>query len=125
MNKKSIGKNIQALRIECGMTQVELAEKAGVSTDHISHIEIGSGSISLPLLLEICRLLNTTPNDILLGECSATHPTGHSDDFGEESLENISVNDGMNPDDIRLLNLMHQFISRKKQNIQGYSGDSM
>lgn len=68
MNRKNIGQNLSTLRRQCGMTQAQIAEKTGVSTDHISHVEIGSGTISLPLLIEICKLLNATPNDILAGE---------------------------------------------------------
>ena len=68
MDRKNIGLNIRALRRQAGMTQAQMAEKTGVSTDHISHVEIGSGTISLPLLIELCNLLEVTPNDILAGE---------------------------------------------------------
>ena len=125
MNKKNIGKNIQTLRKICGMTQAELADRVGVSTDHISHIEIGSGSISLPLLLEICTLLNTTPNDILFGEFSVAPPEEYSDVSKEEPLESINLNDGMNPDKEQLLNYMHNFVTRYNQDIHQYSRDSV
>ena len=59
----------------CGMTQAELAGRVGVTTNYISHIEIGSGSVSVPLLLKLCTLLNTTPNDILFGEFSVVEGT--------------------------------------------------
>jgi len=68
MNRKNIGNNLRILRKQNGMTQAELAEDIGVSKDHISHAEIGFGSISMPLLLEICRSLDVTPNDVLTGE---------------------------------------------------------
>ena len=125
MNKKNIGKNIQTLRKICGMTQAELADRVGVSTDHISHIEIGSGSISLPLLLEICTLLNTTPNDILFGEFSAAPSEEHSDVSREEPFDSINPNDDMNADEAQLLNYMYHFITRQKQDIHQYSRDSV
>ena len=114
MNKINIGENIQKLRSICGMTQAELAHRAGVSTNQISHIEIGSRSISLPLLLKISTLLNTTPNDILFGEFSVVSPEGHSDVSKEELLDSINLNDGMNPDNEQLLNYMYHFLTHKK-----------
>lgn len=68
MNLKQIGKNIKAHRKEQKMTQAELAELAQISVIHVSHIENGTVAMSLDTLLSICRALNTTPNDILLGE---------------------------------------------------------
>ncbi len=68
MNKKQIGRNIKDLRKEQRMTQIELAERAGISTIHLSHIETGSVNMSLDTLLCICQALTVTPNDILLGE---------------------------------------------------------
>lgn len=68
MNRKQIGKNIQIIRKERNITQEQLAEKVDVSKDHISHIETGSGKISLNLLLKLCAELSVTPNDILIGE---------------------------------------------------------
>ncbi len=68
MNLKQIGKNIQAHRKEQKMTQAELAKRCQISVIHVSHIENGSVAMSLKTLLSVCRVLNTTPNDILLGE---------------------------------------------------------
>lgn len=68
MNKMNIGKNLKTLRKLRNMTQSELAAKIEVSTDHISHAEIGYGTLSLTRMLEICKLLEVTPNDILSGE---------------------------------------------------------
>lgn len=117
MNKKIIGNNIQTLRNICGMTQAELAEKAGVSTDHISHIEIGSGSVSLPLLLEICRLLNTTPNDILLNELSPASPVEQGNVSKKSPFHSASSDKSTNPDEILLLNIMQHFIEKRKENL--------
>lgn len=68
MNKKQIGKNIQRIRQAQKITQAELAEMIHLSVVHISHIETGSSMPSLPTLLDICNALETTPNDILLGQ---------------------------------------------------------
>jgi len=114
MNRKNVGQNLRTLRRQCGMTQAQLAEKIGVSTDHVSHAEIGFGSISLPLLIEICKLLNVTPNDILAGEYAP-------DNVDEELLQEegmysqtICVDD-INPDDRMLLNYLYQFMLKRKR----------
>lgn len=114
MNRKNIGQNLRTLRRQCGMTQAQIAEKTGVSTDHISHVEIGSGTISLPLLVEICKLLEVTPNDILTGEYLPEHD---EDTFQEDnSYDNeISFKD-INPDDRMLLEHMYQFMTKRKHN---------
>ena len=77
MNNKRIGQNIKTFRRSCGMTQADLAEEAGVTIDHISHIEIGSGCISITLMIKICRSLGVTPNDILAGTYDLEFTNGY------------------------------------------------
>ncbi len=70
-------------------TQAELAEAAGVTTDHISHVESGSNGISLKLLLKIRQALRITPNDILTGE----YETEEKSDGNTLSLDQIEPSD--------------------------------
>ena len=72
MNQMKIGQNLSAIRQQHGLTQSELAEAEGVTTDHISQVENGTNGISLELILKICRTLKITPNDILSGEYDTT-----------------------------------------------------
>lgn len=72
MDYKIIGKNIQNLRICKQLTQARLAEKAGVSVNHISRIETGSGTMSLDSLIAISNALETTPDYLLMGEYNIT-----------------------------------------------------
>ena len=117
MNKKNIAKNLKTARRQRGLTQAQVAERTGVSTAHISHAEIGFGTISLPLLLEMCKLMNVTPNDILAGEyipdnysyeASALHETGKYDKG--MSYKNI------NPEDRPVLDCMYEFMKKRKRN---------
>lgn len=120
MNRKNIGQNLRTLRRQCGITQAELAEKIGVSTDHVSHAEIGFGSISLPLLIEICKLLDVTPNDILAGEYT---PDSVDEEMMEEQGQyggNIVFED-VNPEDRMLLSYLHQFMLKRKREPQSDS----
>lgn len=61
---KSIGNNIKLARLKKGYTQEVLAEKCDVSTKYISALETGSTSGSIPLIMDICNILDVTPNYI-------------------------------------------------------------
>lgn len=72
MNLKNIGNNVKTLRLASGMTQAQLAEKADMSTVHMSHIETGSVAMSIDSLINISNALSTTPDSILWGEFNLT-----------------------------------------------------
>ena len=54
---EKLGTSIKDLRLRRGMTQQELADKAGISRVQLAHIEI-EGKTSVVTLLAICRVLN-------------------------------------------------------------------
>lgn len=66
-NYEPIGKRIKLIRKERKYTQEYLAEKLNVSTQHISNIERGLNGISIPSLMEICKILNIDSDYILFG----------------------------------------------------------
>jgi len=72
MDLVKVGKNIQNLRNERGYTQRVLAEKADISTVHISHIETGIAKMSLECLIAIADALHTTPDYLLFGTYTIT-----------------------------------------------------
>lgn len=53
-----IGQNIKKYRLRKQMKQAELAEPADVSAQHISHIECGITKLSLPLLIQLSKVLS-------------------------------------------------------------------
>ena len=55
-------------RIELGMSQSELAEKAGVTRQTIGLIESGEFNPSVRLCTAICRALGVTLNDLFWEE---------------------------------------------------------
>lgn len=61
---KIIGNNIQLARLKKGLTQEKLSEKCNVSSQYISAIESGRTSGSLSLMIEICNILDVSPNNI-------------------------------------------------------------
>lgn len=57
--------NIRAYRKELGMTQVQLADKLNVAQSTIARWESGEDRPAYELLCDICKLLNTNPNELL------------------------------------------------------------
>ena len=58
--RKRIGERIRQLRKERGISQVKLAEKAGLSQPHIVRIEQGRYSVGLDILQAIAKALGCT-----------------------------------------------------------------
>lgn len=58
--------SLAAARVNCGLTQAELAEKIGVSRQAILDWENGKRAIRPINLFAICSALGVTEDDILL-----------------------------------------------------------
>ncbi|EUJ43287.1 helix-turn-helix transcriptional regulator [Listeria riparia] len=65
-NVSNIGKNLKAYRLEQGITQKEFADDLDINHQNYSKIERGIYTPSLEKILEICKILYITPNDLLL-----------------------------------------------------------
>lgn len=63
-----IGNKLLAYRKRAGLTQMEVAEKAGLSDRTYADIERGSVNMRIETLLAICDALCITPNDVLTEE---------------------------------------------------------
>ena len=61
----SVGENIRVLRERSGMSQAQLAEKAGVSQAMMCQIERGTKNPSLQVGKEIACALNVTIESLL------------------------------------------------------------
>ncbi|RUT59837.1 transcriptional regulator [Clostridium botulinum] len=55
-------------RIECDMSQEQLADAIGVTRQTIGLIELGKYNPSLNLCIAICKVLNKTLNDLFWEE---------------------------------------------------------
>ena len=58
--RKRIGERIRQLRMERGMSQIELAEKTGLVQPHIPRIEQGRYSVGFDTLQAIAKALGCT-----------------------------------------------------------------
>ena len=60
-----IGQQIRKIRKSKSLSQEVLAEKVGISTTHMSHIETGNTKLSLAVLVKIALVLNVTTDELL------------------------------------------------------------
>jgi putative transcriptional regulator len=61
-------KKMKMARVECELSQEQLAEKVGVTRQTIGMIESGNYNPTLNLCIEICKALNRTLNDLFWEE---------------------------------------------------------
>ena len=67
-DKKAVGAEIRRRRLALGLTQEKAAEKIDRALRFYARIELGDVGMSVDTLLEICGMLKTTPDALLLGE---------------------------------------------------------
>lgn len=65
---ETIGNRIQKFRKEKGLTQEELAEKLGVSSQAVSKWENDASCPDISLLPQLCRILGITTDELLSGK---------------------------------------------------------
>lgn len=65
MDYYMIGQKIRKFRKGCGLSQEQLAEKVGISTTHLSHIETGNTKLSLPVFVDIAEALSVQTDELL------------------------------------------------------------
>ena len=74
MDFKRGGQAIQRIRKERGMTQEDLADKSGITSNTVSRIERGLLIPALPTLIDICNALGTGADTILAAYITADTP---------------------------------------------------
>ncbi|MBO5353101.1 MAG: helix-turn-helix transcriptional regulator [Lachnospiraceae bacterium] len=57
-------KNMKIARVECDLTQEQLAEKIGVTRQTIGLIEAGKYNPTISLCIDICKALNRTLDEL-------------------------------------------------------------
>jgi transcriptional regulator with XRE-family HTH domain len=59
------GKILQTVRLDAGLSQTELAYRAGISSSYMSLIELGKRAVSLLIFMQICAGLKIKPSTLL------------------------------------------------------------
>jgi transcriptional regulator with XRE-family HTH domain len=65
--QKKLGERIRARRLALGLTQEDVAKRAGITAVHVSRIEHGEPDVSLDTMKRLAAALETTPADLLGG----------------------------------------------------------
>lgn len=65
MDYYAIGQRIRKIRRARGLSQEKLAEKVGISTTHMSHIETANTKMSLSTFAEIATVLEVRTDELL------------------------------------------------------------
>lgn len=64
---RAMGQRIRAKRLEMGLTQEKLAERAEISTSHIGEIERGTSICSLAVIVNIASVLGLNLDTLIKG----------------------------------------------------------
>ena len=67
-NPIECGTRIAHLRTDCGLTQIQAAEKLNVSVQHYRAVEAGRRSASIELLIEIAYAFHASLDYIIFGQ---------------------------------------------------------
>ena len=68
MSQETIGKFIAACRKEKGLTQKQLAEKLNITDRAVSKWETGKSIPDASIMLDLCKILGISANELLSGE---------------------------------------------------------
>lgn len=63
----ALGAAIRRRRLQAGLTQAELAGRAGIGRTHLSHIEGGRKNPTVVVLVHVADGLGVDPGDLLAG----------------------------------------------------------
>lgn len=86
MDQIKIGRFIAERRKQNNMTQMQLAEKLGITDRAVSKWENGKTMPDSSIMLELCRLLGISVNDLLCGEVVTMD---HYNEKTEQNLMNM------------------------------------
>ena len=98
-----MGNRIKNQRKELNIKQSELAEQIGISNNHMSTIECGTGKPSIDAFLNICDILKVTPDYLLLGSI-------HADNVSQNIIDKLRL---CNDDDLWVIEQLVEAMVRK------------
>lgn len=87
--KKAIGKRIKQYREKSGLTQEELAEKVGLSTNYLSAVERGISFPRIEKLISIINAIDATADQIFIDVLKKSYKTRSS--ILTEKIELLSL----------------------------------
>ena len=86
---KELGKRIAKRRKELGLTQSRVNDMAGLSDKYLSNIERAVSVPSVDVLMKLCAVLRTTPDELLLGTDIRAEHIGNVGRIAAMKVENL------------------------------------
>jgi transcriptional regulator with XRE-family HTH domain len=68
----ALGDAIREHRVQAGLTQAELAQRAGIGRPHLNHIERGRKNPTVVVLVQLAASLGVAPGDLLVSVSKAS-----------------------------------------------------
>ena len=118
MDDSSIKENIRRFRLERKMTQIEMANLLGLSTNAYGEIERGSTSIMNGNVLRLAELLNTSTEEIVLGYRPVQMPGKKLEEMKAEYSARIESLEKENEYLRKLVKSLEETIATKTQIIE-------
>ena len=81
--KDIVSRNIRTFRIEVGLTQQQIADRAGFKVSYVARLENNSQNMSLDVLERIADALKRPVVDLVSGENQVAASKKHLDTFSE------------------------------------------
>lgn len=92
LNYTGIGQRIAKSRLQMGLKQNILAERLDISNNYLSSIERGKEKPSLEVIVNICNVLQVTPDYLLMGNMYSNNvPQNIADGLRLCSKEDLSL----------------------------------
>ena len=108
MDQQKIGKFIAQCRKDQGLTQMQLAEKLGITDRAVSKWETGKSMPDVAITLELCDTLKITVNDLLNGEIVSSEQ--YNQKLEQRTLDLIAENAYLGKRALKLTRLLNLFL---------------
>ena len=112
MINKEIGRKIRQLRKHWGLSQMELAERIGISFQQIQKYEKGATTISVSRLQQISEALGIEITGFFREETKGPIVRDVGTGYGPEG-DSFRMNQPLTPEEIRLLKLFRKTKNKK------------
>jgi transcriptional regulator with XRE-family HTH domain len=58
-------RELRKLRLKAGLTQEEVASRAGVSREYVSMLESGKNAPTIAVFIRLCHAVGASPSDVI------------------------------------------------------------
>ena len=106
MDYYAVGQRIRKIRKARGVTQEKLAERVGISTTHMSHIETANTKMSLSTFVEIASVLEVRTDELL-----------YDDSPGDRSASIASITELLDNCTIQQVRIIEDLVKAAKESL--------